>query len=251
MGRMNASTNRFDPYRNFRFKVKWDGQYVAGLTKMGALRRTTEMVEFREAGENITSRKLPGKTSYQAVTMEAGVTYDTSFEDWANLVNDFASHSVTSLGSFRKNVTVDVFNEAGQKVISYNLYRAWISEYQALPDLDAGANAVAITTIKIEYEWFERDPSVSEATCPRLTTLPRTGRSTCQGGCSAPTGGSGGRPSSGPSPAGRRSGWPSTRRFPARGPSRGCSPRVSCGLTTCPPAPTWPGACSSATAITS
>ena len=91
------------------------------------------------------------------VTLEAGVTYDTAFEDWANLVNDFASHSITSLGEFRKNITVDVFNEAGQKAISYNLYRCWVSEYQALPDLDAGANAVAITTIKLEYEWFERD----------------------------------------------------------------------------------------------
>src|SRR5262249_23576903 len=152
MARMNASTNRFDPYRNFRFKVKWDNQYVAGLTKMGALKRTTEMVEYREAGENITSRKLPGKTKYEPVTLEAGVTYDTAFSDWANLVNDFASHSVTSLGEFRKNITVDVFNEAGQKAISYNLYRCWVSEYQALPDLDAGANAVAITTIKLEFE---------------------------------------------------------------------------------------------------
>lgn len=162
MARMNPSTNRFDPYRNFRFQVKLDGQYVAGLTKMGALKRTTEMVEFREAGVNITSRKLPGKSTYQAVTLEAGVTYDTTFEDWANLVNDFASHSITSLGEFRKNVTVDVFNEAGQKVLSYNLYRCWVSEYQALPDLDAGANAVAITTIKLEYEWFERDLDVNE-----------------------------------------------------------------------------------------
>jgi phage tail-like protein len=159
---MNPSTNRFDPYRNFRFQVKLDGQYVAGLTKMGALKRTTEMVEFREAGINITSRKLPGKSTYQAVTLEAGVTYDTTFEDWANLVNDFASHSITNLGEFRKNVTVDVFNEAGQKVLSYNLYRCWVSEYQALPDLDAGANAVAITTIKLEYEWFERDLNVNE-----------------------------------------------------------------------------------------
>jgi phage tail-like protein len=162
MARMNPSTNRFDPYRTFRFKVKWDNQYVAGLNKMGALRRTTEMVEFREAGENITSRKLPGKTTYQAVTLEAGVTYDTAFEDWANLVNDFASHSITNLGEFRKNVILDVFNEAGQKVLSYTLYRAWVSEYQALPDLDAGANAVAITTIKLEYEWFVRDPDVNE-----------------------------------------------------------------------------------------
>src|SRR5512147_3220875 len=105
MPRMIASTNRFDPYRNFRFKVMWDNQYVAGLTKMGALKRTTEMFEFREAGENITSRKLPGKTSYAAVTLEAGITYDTAFEDWANLVNDFASHSITSLADFRKNIT--------------------------------------------------------------------------------------------------------------------------------------------------
>jgi phage tail-like protein len=162
MARMNPSTNRFDPYRNFRFQVKLDGQYVAGLTKMGALKRTTEMVEFREAGVNITSRKLPGKSTYQAVTLEAGVTYDTTFEDWANLVNDFASHSITNLGEFRKNVTVDVFNEAGQKVLSYNLYRCWVSEYQALPDLDAGANAVAISTIKLEYEWFARDLDVNE-----------------------------------------------------------------------------------------
>ena len=166
MARMNPSTNRFDPYRTNRFKLKIDGQYVAGLTKMGALKRTTEMVEFREAGENIVSRKLPGKTSYQAVTLEAGVTYDTTFEDWANLVNDFASHRVTSLGEFRKNITVDVFNEAGVKVLAYNLYRAWVAEYQALPDLDAGANAVAITSIKLEYEWFERDLAVTEAAGP-------------------------------------------------------------------------------------
>jgi phage tail-like protein len=166
MPRMTAQSNRFDPYRTFRFRVKWDGLYVAGLTKMGALKRTTEMVEFREAGENITSRKLPGKTSYQAVTLEAGVTYDSAFEDWANLVNDFASHGITSLGEFRKNVTLDVFNEAGVKALSYNLYRAWVSEYQALPDLDAGANAVAITTLKLEFEWFDRDRDVVEAQGP-------------------------------------------------------------------------------------
>lgn len=168
MARMTPQTNRFDPYRTFRFRIKWDSLYVAGMTKMGALRRTTEMVEYREAGENITSRKLPGKSSYAAVTLEAGLTYDTAFEDWANLVNDFASHSITSLADFRKNITVDMFNEANQKALSYNLFRCWVSEYQALPDLDAGANAVAITTIKLEYEWFERDKSVVEPSAPRI-----------------------------------------------------------------------------------
>jgi len=163
---MTPQTNRFDPFSNFMFKVKWDGQYVAGLTKMGALKRTTEMVEFREAGENIVSRKVPGKTSFSAVTLEAGITYDSSFSDWANLVNDFASHRLTSLGEFRKNITVDVFNTAGQKAISYNLFRCWVSEYQAMPDLDAGANAIAITTIKLEVEWWERDDAVNEAQGP-------------------------------------------------------------------------------------
>ncbi len=166
MARMTAQTNRFDPFRTFRFKVKWDGQYVAGLTKMSALKRTTELIEYREAGENITSRKMPGKSAYQAVTLEAGVTYDTAFQDWANLVNDFASHSITSLGDFRKNITLDIFNEAGVKAISYNLYRCWVSEYQAFPDVDAAANAVAITTIKLEYEWFERDQAVNESAGP-------------------------------------------------------------------------------------
>jgi len=160
--RMNPSTNRFDPYRNFRFRLKWDGLYVAGLSKMTALKRSTEMTEWREAGENITSRKLTGKTKFEPITLEAGITYDTSFEDWANLVNDFASHSITSLRDFRKLVTVDVFNEANIKGLSYRLYRAWVSDYQALPDLDAGANAVAITTVKLEFEWFDRDPDVQE-----------------------------------------------------------------------------------------
>jgi phage tail-like protein len=167
MARLSPTTNRFDPYRNFRFKVKWDNLYVAGLSKMSPLKRSTEMVEWREAGENILSRKLPGKTRFEGVTLEAGVTYDTAFEDWANLVNDFASHALVDLGEFRKNVIVDVFNESGVKVISYSLFRCWPSEYQALPDLDAGANAVAITTLKLEVESFKRDVAVSETTGPR------------------------------------------------------------------------------------
>ncbi len=166
MPRLTPSTNRFDPYRNFRFKVKWDGQYVAGLSKMSALKRSTEMVEWREAGENITSRKLPGKTKFEAVTLEAGVSYDTAFEDWANLVNDFSSHSKVNLQQFRKNITVEMYNESGIKVMAYNLYRCWVSDYQALPDLDAGGNAVAITTIKLEFEWFERDMATSESEGP-------------------------------------------------------------------------------------
>lgn len=164
MAKFVVNTHRFDPYRNFQFKIKWDNQYVAGLNKCSALRRTTEMTEWREAGDPTSSRKLPGKTTYEAITLEAGVTHDTTFEAWANLVNNFQGDPVISLRNFRKDMTIDVFNLAGQKVLAYNVYRCWVSEYQALPELDAAGNAVMIQTIKLENEGWERDTSVTEPT---------------------------------------------------------------------------------------
>lgn len=164
MAKFTVNTHRFDPYRNFKFKVKVDNQYVAGLSKCSSLKRTTEVTPWREGGDPSTTRQLPGKTKYEAITLEAGVTHDTTFEDWANLVHNFQGDAAGSLKNFRKDIAIDVFNEAGQKVFSYNVFRCWISDYQALPDLDAGANAVAIQTIKLENEGWERDKSVTEPT---------------------------------------------------------------------------------------
>lgn len=164
MAKFSVNTERFDPYRNFKFKLKWDGQYVAGLSKCSALKKTTESTDWREAGDPSTSRKLPGKTSYEAITLEAGVTHDTTFEDWANLVNNFQGDSSMSLKNFRKDITIDVFNLQGMKALSYNVHRCWVSEYQALPELDASGNAVMIRTIKLENEGWERDTSVTEPT---------------------------------------------------------------------------------------
>jgi phage tail-like protein len=164
MAQFSVNTHRFDPYRNFKFKIKWDNQYVAGLNKCSALKKTTEMVEWREGGNPSTSRKLPGKTSYEAITLEQGITHDTTFEAWANLINNFQGDAGMSLKNFRKDITIDVFNLAGQQIFSYNVFRCWVSEYQALPELDASANAVMITTIKLENEGWERDLSVTEPT---------------------------------------------------------------------------------------
>lgn len=162
MAKFTVNTHRFDPYRNFQFKIKWDNEYVAGLSKCSAVKKTTEMTEWREAGDPSTSRKLPGKTSYDAITLEAGVTHDTAFEEWANLVNNFQGAAAMSLKNFRKDITIDVFNLAGQKVLAYNVFRCWVSEYQALPELDASGNAVMIQTIKLENEGWERDTSLTE-----------------------------------------------------------------------------------------
>lgn len=164
MAKFTVNTHRFDPYRNFKFKIKIDNVYVAGLSKCGALKKTTEMAEWREGGDPSTGRKLPGKTKYDAVTLTAGVTHDDTFEKWANLVNNFQGDANMSLKNFRKDIVIDVFNEAGQKALSYKVYRCWVSEYQALPELDASANAVMIQTIKLENEGWERDPSVTEPT---------------------------------------------------------------------------------------
>jgi phage tail-like protein len=164
MAKFTVNTHRFDPYRNFKFRVKIDNQYVAGLSKCSALKRTTEVTEWREGGDPSTSRQLPGKSKYEAVTLEAGLTHDPTFENWANLVHNFQGDAAMSLRNFRKDIIIDMYNEAGQKVHSYKLFRAWVSEYQALPELDASANAVAIQTIKLENEGWERDASVTEPT---------------------------------------------------------------------------------------
>ena len=169
-----VNPTRLDPYKNFKFRVRWDGRYVAGVSKVSALKRSTELVEHREGGNPSTTNKSPGRTKYEAITLERGVTHDTEFEKWANKVWNFGSGLglETSLSDFRKDITIDVYNEAGQLVLAYNVFRCWVSEYQALPDLDANANAVAIQTIKLENEGWERDYDVVEPAEPSFTEPP-------------------------------------------------------------------------------
>jgi phage tail-like protein len=171
MAQFTVNPQRFDPYKNFKFRVKWDGKYVAGVSKVGMLKRTTEVVKHREGGDPSTSRKSPGRTEYDAITLERGVTHDPEFELWANLVWSLNNGlgSEVSLASFRKDVILEMYNEAGQLAIAYHVYRAWVSEYQALPELDANANAVAIQHIKLENEGWVRDISVTEPTEPSFT----------------------------------------------------------------------------------
>jgi phage tail-like protein len=171
MAQFSVNPTRFDPYKNFKFKVKWDGRYVAGISKVGMLKRTTEVVKHREGGDPSTTRKSPGRTEFDAVTLERGVTHDPEFENWANKVWNLGAGlgSEVSLKDFRKDVIVEMYNEAGQKVIAYKVFRCWVSEFQALADLDANANAVAIQHIKLENEGWERDASVTEPTEPTLT----------------------------------------------------------------------------------
>src|SRR6266513_1892872 len=164
MAQFTVNAERFDPYKNFKFRVKWDGKYVAGVSKCSSLKRTTEVVEHREGGDPSSSRKSPGRTKYEAITLERGVTHDTDFEAWANKVWNVGAMAggEVSLADFRKDVIIEMLNEAGQTVIGYHLFRCWVSEYQALPDLDANANAVAISKIKLEIEGFVRDIAVVE-----------------------------------------------------------------------------------------
>jgi phage tail-like protein len=174
VAQFNVNASRFDPYKNFKFRVKWDGRYVAGVSKVSALKRSTELVEHREGGNPSTNNKSPGRTKYEAVTLERGVTHDTEFEKWANKVWNFGSGlgAEVSLADFRKDVVIEMYNEAGQLAIAYKVFRCWVSDYQAIPDLDANANAVAIQTIKLENEGWERDYDVVEPTEPTFTEPP-------------------------------------------------------------------------------
>ena len=171
MAEFTVNKNRFDPYTNFKFRLKWDGKYVLGVSKVSALKRTTEVVKHREGGDPSSSRKSPGRTEYDAITLERGITHDKEFEQWANKVWQYGVNlgQEVSLKDFRKDMILEVYNEAGQLVIAYNIYRCWVSEFQALPDLDANANAVAIQHIKLENEGWQRDTAATEPTEPSYT----------------------------------------------------------------------------------
>jgi phage tail-like protein len=171
MAQFSVNATRFDPYKSYKFRVKWDGRYVAGVSKVGALSRSVEVVPHREGGDPSTVRKSPGQVSFEAITLERGVTHDKDFEQWANKVWNYGSGlgSEVSLKDFRKDIIIELYNEAGQVAIAYKVYRCWVSEYQSLPELDASGNAIAIQTLKLENEGWERDYEVGEPEEPSFT----------------------------------------------------------------------------------
>ena len=170
MAQFTVNPHRFDPYKGFKFRAKWDGRHVLGVSKVSALTRTTEVVEHREGGDPSTVRKSPGQTKYEPITLERGVTHDEEFEKWAAKVWNLGSGlgAEVSLKNFRKNMILEFYNEAGQLAIAYKIYNAWVSEYQALPQLDAATSVVAIQHIKLEHEGWERDVEVTEPEEPAL-----------------------------------------------------------------------------------
>ena len=160
-----ANAHRYDPYRTFMFQVVIDGQPVAGLKKMSVLKKSTEAVKWRSAGDPTHERVMPGGTSYEPITLEQGLTHDLVFENWANLVNNIQGNAAMSLVNYRKDIVLNVLNLQGTIAIAYEVKRAWVSEFQALPEFDAGTmNAVGIQTITIQHEGWRRDPAVTEPT---------------------------------------------------------------------------------------
>lgn len=165
MAPFTVNPGRVDPYKGFKFAVIWDGRAVAGVSRVSPLRRMTDVVTHRDGRDPSTQRKSPGLTRYEAVTLERGLTHDTAFEDWANRVHR-PGHEI-ALGAFRKDVRIELRNEAGQVVMAWTLLRAWVSEYQALPELDAASRAVAIERLTLEIEGWERDTAVTEPVEPK------------------------------------------------------------------------------------
>ena len=159
-----ANAHRYDPYRTFKFQVVIAGKAVAGLSKMGALKKTTEVVNWRAAGDPSYQRAMPGGTKFENVTLEQGLSHDPVFEEWANAVNNVADGDAgMSLLNFRRDVVINVLNLQGAPAISYVLRRAFVTEYQALPEMDSNSmNAVGIQSVTLTYEGFTRDAAVAE-----------------------------------------------------------------------------------------
>jgi len=162
MAQFPVNTHRFDPYKNFKFRVRWDGRYVAGVSKVSALKRSTEVVSHREGGDASTSRNSPSTWKFEAITLERGVTHDTDFEDWANRVYNVEAGVISTLKDFRKEILIELLNEQGVVAKAYKIFRCWVSEYQALPELDANGHAVSFEHIVLQNEGWVRDIDVPE-----------------------------------------------------------------------------------------
>jgi len=157
-----VNTNRFDPYKNFKFRVRWDGKVVAGVSKITALKQSTEVVTHREGGDPSHSRLTPSVWKFEPITLERGVTHDPEFENWAKKIWNIEGDAAISLEGFRKDITIELLNEQGVVAKAYKIYRCWVSDYQALPELDANAHAVAIEHMVLQNEGWERDTEVPE-----------------------------------------------------------------------------------------
>lgn len=162
MAQFSVNTHRFDPYKNFKFRIKWDGRYVAGVSKVSTLKRSTEPVTHREGGDPSTSRVSPSTWSFEPITVDRGVTHDPEFENWANLIFHTDGDAAISLKDFRKDIIIELLNEQGSVAKAYKVYRCWVSEYTAIPELDASGNAVAIESMVLQNEGWERDMDVPE-----------------------------------------------------------------------------------------
>jgi phage tail-like protein len=166
--RFTVNPDRLDPYKSFKFRVKWDGRYVAGISKVSGLIKRTEVVDHREGGDPSTVHKSPGQTTFEPIVLERGRTHDTDFEAWANKVWNYGSPQgqEVSLKDFRKDIIIELYNEAGQLVMAFKVYRCWPSEYVALGDLVANGSAVAIESLRLQHEGWERDYEVTEPVEP-------------------------------------------------------------------------------------
>ncbi len=159
-----VNTHRFDPYANFKFRIKWDGRYVAGVSKLSALKRSTDVITHREGGDPSTSRHTPSLWKFEPITIERGITHDPEFEAWANRIYSTAGDAAISLKAFRKDLIVEMLNRQNTVAKAYRVFRCWVSEYTALPELDANGHAIAIEKIVLQNEGWERDLSVGEPT---------------------------------------------------------------------------------------
>jgi phage tail-like protein len=164
MPSFTVNPNRFDPYKNFKFRVKWDGRHVAGVSRVSALRRRTQVITHREGGGPSMQRRSPGVSSFEPITLERGRTHDPEFEQWANRVWNLGAGlgSEVSLRDFRKDIVIELMNEAGQVVMAFHVFRCWPSEYTALGELEANEGAVAFESLTLEHEGWERDRAVKE-----------------------------------------------------------------------------------------
>lgn len=140
---------RKDPYRNFRYLIEIDGIAQAGFSEATIPDTSQDPIEYREGGETMTVRKLPGLVKYGNISLKWGMTDSVELYNWRKLVEQ------GKMQDARRNIAIVLLDEEGSPAARWEFTDAWPNKYDA-PDLNAKGTDVAIETLEIVHEGMTR-----------------------------------------------------------------------------------------------
>jgi phage tail-like protein len=155
-----ATALTYDPYRKFKFLVKWNNAVVMAVHKVSSITKSIDPIDWRTGGDSNFSAKVPGLTKWEPITLERGLSADTAFQEWMVLVNKYTKAGLgadEAVHAFRKNLNIEMYSLQNELVMTINVYNAWPSKL-TIADFDAKANELAIEHMELQNEGWDLTP---------------------------------------------------------------------------------------------